>query len=231
MITIAKNNNAVCTNEEINAKFLELMPAIQKIARHAFKEHDADRKDEAVQSVFVAAFQNIKHLAEQGRLDEAFATPIAVFAIKGHRCGRIGGVPQNSTDAFGERCRWLGRSTIKNYGLATEITDSFESEATASDARYPVHKTVQLKMDFFENWYRQQTPKDQEAMKMLAVGETTGDVAKHFGVSPGAVSQWRRRFADSWYAFINPTEEDETDLIDELRALAAEYEPEKMVIV
>lgn len=217
-----KNNGTAYTNEEINEKFLELMPKIIKIAKHAFKEYDADRKEDAVQSVLVTAFHNVKLLAEQGRLDDAFATPIAWYAVKAHKCGRIGGVPQNSTDVFGERCRWLGRSTIKNYGLATEITDSFESEATAADARYPVHKTVQLKMDFFENWFRQQTPRDQEAMKMLAIGEATGDVAKHFGVSPGAVSQWRRRFADSWFAFINPAEE--TDFIEELRTLAAESE-------
>lgn len=211
---------SVPTKEQIEAKFLELMPTITKIARHAFKEYDADRRDDAVQSVLVKAFQNIQGLAEQDRLDDAYVSPIARFAVKAHKTGRIGGLPQNSTDVMAEHCRWLGRSTVKNFGLATDIADSFESEATATDARYPVHKTVQLKMDFFENWYRQQSPRDREIICDLAMGETTGDVAKKYGVSPGAASQWRRKYADSWYSFINPAEE--TDLIEELRALAAE---------
>ncbi len=225
MITIANNkiNKAVkYTDEQVNAKYLELMPLIRQIAQRAFREYDAEKRDDAVQSVLVAAFINVKQLAEKGKLDEAFATPIAWFGVGHYRQGRIGGLPQNSTDVFGETCRYKGRSRIKHFGLAENITDSFESEATATDARYPVHKTVALRIDFFETWYASQSPRDREIIKDLAMGETTGDVAKKYGVSPGAVSQWRRKYADSWYAFINPVEE--VDLIEELKALAAETE-------
>jgi transposase-like protein len=72
-------------------------------------------------------------------------------------------------------------------------------------------------MDFFEGWYQQQSPRDREIIRDLAMGETTADVAKKYGVSPGAVSQWRRKYAESWQKFIDPPEK--TDIIDDLKDL------------
>lgn len=121
-----------------------------------------------------------------------------------------------------EHCQLLGRVKVHNAGLADHIADTFESEATAVDARYPVHKTVQLRIDFFQTWLRSQTDRDQQIIRDLAMDETTGDVAKKYGVSPASISQYRRRYADSYYSFINLAEE--TDLLEELRNLAAETE-------
>ncbi len=208
------------TDEELHDKFMLLMPRLCKIASHFFKEYDADKRDDAMQSVLVTAFEIMKQLAEKGRLEDAYANPIAKYAIGRYREGRLGGLPSCSADVFGERCRWLGRSSIKHFGLATEIADSFESEATVTDARYPVQRQVQFKMDFMENWYRQQTPKDQEIIRDLARGETTNDVSRKFGLSAARISQLRRKYSDSWYAFINPVVEDETNFIDELKELA-----------
>ena len=208
MIAIAKpTKTRQYTDEEVHAKFLELMPLITRIAKGAFKNYSYDRKADAVQSVLIAAFINIKQLAAEGRLEEAYATPIARFGIYSYRTGRPAGVKSDAVDVFGERCQYLGRSRIKHCGLASEVTDSFESEATATDARYPVHKTVQIRIDFFQTWYRNQSPKDQEIIYDLAMGETTTDLAKKHKVTLGAVSQWRRKYAKSWNDFINPQDE------------------------
>jgi len=219
MIAIAKptKTKAQHTDAEVNKKFLELMPKITRKASIAFKDYDPDRKENAVQSVLVTAFINLKQLAAKGRLEEAYATPIARFAIMSYRCGRIGGVPDNSKDVMNDRCRYVGRSRIEHSGLALEITDSFESEATARDARYPVHKTVQLRIDY-SDWCRSQSRTDRKIIKDLSKGETTNNVAKKYGVAPSTVSTWRRWYADSWNEFINPQEE--IDLFENLEAPA-----------
>jgi len=219
MIAIAKSNKtkAHYTDEDIHAKFLELMPLITRIAKGAFQNYSYDRRADAIQSVLVSAFINIKQLAADGRLEDAYATPLARFGIYSYRVGRPAGIKSDALDVFGERCRYLGRSKIKHYGIATEVTDSFESTATATDARYPVHKTVQIRIDFFQTWYRNQSPKDQKIIYDLAMGETTTDLAKKYKVTLGAVSQWRRKFANSWYEFINPQEE--IDLLENQEAL------------
>ena len=207
------------TDEQINAKFLDLLPLITKTARIAFAKYDTDRREEAVQNVHALAFHNLKQLAEKGRLEEAKATPLAWFAIGRHRAGRIFGVSSSSTDAMGEACRHLGRSNVRHYGHCPNISDTFESEATVMDARYPVSKAVQFKIDFFEDWYQQQSPRDKEIIRDLAMGEMPSHVAKKFGLSPARITQFRRKYAASWYTFISDKRE-KPDLIDELKELA-----------
>ena len=218
MIAPLRTKKRRYTKEQVNIKFLELLPGITNYAKRAFHDYDPDRRDDAVGEVIAWAFVLVKQLAEAGKLDEAFATPIAMFAIKRFRSGRRVGAGQNSTDVTSPHCQLLGRSQVLNFGLADRIADSFESEATAADARYPVHRTVQLRIDFFQTWLRQQSHRDQQIIRDLAMGETTNDVSRKYGFSAGRISQLRRTFADSWYSFINPVEE--TDLLDELRELA-----------
>lgn len=88
MIAIPKKTKAKYTNEQINAKFLELLPLIRMIAHKAFKEYTADRRDDAVNDVVASAFIDLKQLAEAGKLDEAYATPIARYAVKRFLSGR-----------------------------------------------------------------------------------------------------------------------------------------------
>lgn len=219
---IAPLKTPVSADEQVNARFLTLLPGIKSYAWRAFQDYGHDRRDDAVGEVVAWAFVLVKQLAEQGRLDEAFATPIAMYAIKRYREGRRVGSGQNSTDVTSPHCQLLGRAKIRNAGLARHIADSFESEASAADARYPVHKIVQLRIDFFQTWLMQQSQRDQEIIRDLARGETTNDVSRKHGVSAGLISQYRRRYAESWYSFINPAEE--VDLMEELQALAAEEE-------
>jgi len=50
MISVAKENKTYST-EEVNAKFLKMLPSITMIAKKAFWDYDRDRRDDAVQSV------------------------------------------------------------------------------------------------------------------------------------------------------------------------------------
>lgn len=188
MIAFAENKQY--TPEQVHAKFLELMPLIVKIATLAFRDYDADRKDDAIQSVLVQSYISVKRLADKGRLDEAYASPIARFAVRSHKTGRPGGVPMNSTDVLAERCRCRGRSRINNQGLATEIYDPFETDSA-------------FKIDF-EDWYRNQSARDQEIIREMFMGSTTNELAEKFGVSAGAISQRRRKYETSWKNYMNP---------------------------
>jgi len=147
----------------------------------------------------VSAFINIRQLAEQGRLDEARASPIARFAIAAYRCGRCGGLPQNSTDIFADRCRFLGRSVIKYTG----VTDAFAAEIVKPHMQSSVFRQVSFKIDFFESWHAELSDSDKRFIRDLGMGDTPGEVAVKYRISPSRVSQIRRRLADSWYEFIS----------------------------
>ena len=223
MIAIAKPKTVKITSKaerEAHAKFCELAPGISNYVRKTFRKRDPNSLDEIEQSVLVFSFETIRSLAAKGRLNDAYATVLARYGIRKHLTGRIGGIPSSSTDVLGERCRFLNRAKVEHYGLCENISDSFESEATANDGKYPIHRTVALKIDFFDTWLAKQTSKDQAIIQDLAMGYTTTEVAKAHNISMGRVSQLRKTYAESWYAFIEP-KVDEIDFIDELKKLAS----------
>jgi hypothetical protein len=184
------------------------MPYITKAARHTFAGYNADKQADAVQNVLVWAFENLKSLASTGRLQNAYAVSITRFAIGRHHEGRSLGTVTSSCDVMSPHCQNLGRSKVKNFGLAENITDSFTSEAAATDSRYPVDRTVQFKMDFIEGWLQEQTKRDRAIIVDLAMGESTGDVARKYSVSDGLISQYRKRFHASWLAYISDKKDD-----------------------
>jgi hypothetical protein len=63
-------------------------------------------------------------------------------------------------------------------------------------------RTVQFKMDFFEGWLQEQSDRDRAIILDLATGETTGAVARKYGVSDGLISQYRKRYRSSWNEYI-----------------------------
>ena len=216
--TKPKTKVAKYTTEEINDRFLEMLPTIQQQARRAFSGYDADRRQEAIQAVAVIAFEMTKNLAAAGRLHDAYPSAISRFAIGRYRQGRTG-TSVSTTDVTSPFCQQLGRARIKHYGLAHNIADSFESESLARDARYPVHRLAQFRLDFFEGFYQRQSSKDQEIIRLLAYGESTGDVAKKYNVAPAMVTYWRRKYEKSWREYIADPRE-QGDFIAELQELA-----------
>ena len=53
----------------------------------------------------------------------------------------------------------------------------------------------------FGSWLGTLSRRDRRIAEILSVGETTGNVASRFHVSPGRVSQLRRELAQSWHEF------------------------------
>ena len=172
----------------------------------------ADNFDDAVQELIAIAFDIYQKSVRKGK--QVFYTPIKDFAIKKYKDGRrfLG---SSTTDLLAERTRILKRSDVYSLTLFDAREGSLHFMI---DKWNNVSRTVQFKIDFFETWLQQQTERDRAIIIDLAMGETTGDVARKHGVSDGLISQYRKRYKASWNAFINPPEK--TDLIDELKELA-----------
>jgi len=74
----------------------------------------------------------------------------------------------------------------------------FEAVFAARDNANPA-RLVAFKLDF-QQWFAELNPRARQMAELLAMGHETHAVAEMLGVTPGAVSQWRRRLEDSWYA-------------------------------
>jgi hypothetical protein len=61
-------------------------------------------------------------------------------------------------------------------------------------------ETAAAKIDIGD-WFSRMTSRDQEIANFLAVGNTTGETARQFEVSPGRISQKRREYQRDWREF------------------------------
>ena len=75
----------------------------------------------------------------------------------------------------------------------------FEPPSTL-DKRSTPAEIAACRLDF-QAWLRRLDRRRRAVAKRLAAGESTGEVACHFGVSTGRISQFRTELRDSWQAF------------------------------
>ena len=200
MISFAKENKTYSI-DEVNAKFLKMLPLITMIAKKAFWDYDRDKREDATQSVIVGAFQMFKSLVKRGLMDKAFATPLAWYAIKKHRSGRPGGVKSNSEDVLSERCQILGRADVRGI-LSYRTRSRYLVEILIYDDRSPDPALdVQCNLDF-ESWRNTLDKRDRKMLDTFLAGKTTREIAKKFKISEGRVSQMRRELVNSYRKFV-----------------------------
>ena len=198
---ITNENKTTYTIDEVNAKFLKMLPLITMIAKRAFLDYNSDKRDDAIQSVIVAAFLSCKSLADRGLLHKAFATPLAWYAIRQYRDGRIGGVPMNSEDVMSERCQLLGRADVRGV-VYYQTRANIRHEILIFDDRTPDPLLdAQCNIDY-ENWRNTLTEKDREMLDAFLAGDTTREVAIKFNMSDGRISQMRRILVKSYQSYV-----------------------------
>ena len=95
--------------------------------------------------------------------------------------------------------------TNTTSAILRENPEDTDKRYSIADKRANVFHTAQLRMDF-SDWYERQSVRNQWIISDLGQGNTTGDVAKKYGVSPALISILRKNFANSWKNFIDPEE-------------------------
>jgi len=193
--TIASSASSVPSFESLLVK---MQPRFRYYARQFNRCRRIDPAD-VVQELTGLALENYTSLVQRGK--EVFYSPLVRFAIKRYKEGRRC-TGSNTTDVLAEQTQILGRCEVHSLS-GFDDTDSWYFMV---DQRVNVADHVQFRVDY-ETWLSQQTARDQDIIKDLAAGETTGDVATKYGVSAGLISQYRKRYANSWTRFITDKRE------------------------
>ena len=145
------------------------------------------------------AFAAFTRLVERGKEDVARPTPLAWYAIRQVRTGRRVGAKLNIRDV-------TSRYAQLAKGIVVERLDKFDQqngewrEALVEDRHAGPAETAAARIDVAA-WFRSLSRKKRRVARKLARGETTGTVARMFGLSAGRVSQLRRELAKSWEVF------------------------------
>jgi hypothetical protein len=88
------------TKAQENDLFVSFIPAIPRHARIAFRNLRPQDRAEAVSEVVSNAFAAFRRLADRGKLDVAYPSPLARFAVAQVRSGRRVGNKLDSHDVF-----------------------------------------------------------------------------------------------------------------------------------
>ena len=198
MITIAKQPGRA-SEAPGNEEFLQLIPAIQRYARLAFRNLRSQEREEAICEVVANTFCAYLHLAELGQQHKAFATPLARFAVARYRAGRRVGNRQNSRDLLAVVAQRRPGFSLRTLEIGCCRPDVWVAMMIDSKTT-PVPDQVAFRLDF-SAWLRTQNRRQRHLAQFLALGNTPTDAAQRFRVSKPRISQLRGELQASWQTF------------------------------
>lgn len=203
---IAFAPKSLCSTEttpDWRVAFLRMLPLIYRCARHAFRDLAGDDFDDAVQEVIANTLVAYERLARQGRADAASATPLARFAVAQYWEGRRVGARLNVQDITSDYCQRRKRVKVESLDH-WDTNDQEWKESLVEDKTITPADLAASRLDV-PAWLGSLSTRSRKIAEALAMGESTGYVARTFGISAARVSQLRRELQDSWSDFHEPT--------------------------
>jgi len=180
-------------------RFLEMLPAITRHARRAFRHLPTEQREEAVTEIVASSFCAFCRLVQLGKHDRAHATVLAKFAVVHYHAGRRVGSKVNSSDFFS--CVAPSRNDGRlESPLAGRRRSEDWLELVADNRCTAVVHQVSFRIDF-PRWLARLSRRDRKLAKFLMLGHGTAAASRRFQISLGRVSQLRQELRDSWIAF------------------------------
>jgi hypothetical protein len=199
MIAFATPRTKSSSAEQWQAKFLELLPAIDNQARVAFRGEPAERRQDLIAEVIANCWVAFVRLMERGLEDMVYPTPLAQYAIRQVRSGRKVGSQLNVRDVSSEYAQRSKGFVVRNLDRYDKRKHQWK-EVLVEDRQAGPAETAASRIDFGD-WLQSLPCRSRRIAETLATGETTKKVAKRFCVSAGRISQLRRELKDAWEAF------------------------------
>jgi hypothetical protein len=173
--------------ETARARFSERYLELRNKARAYFRDYTPEARDEAVSNSLYLTWHNFVPLVERGKADDALLTSTFYYSCRATRSGRVMRAVKHSK--FRELWSHMERD-MRGLDL-----DSFVHE------RDSVPDIVSFRLDT-PAWLDSLSDVDHERVMALATGDKSKDIAREFGLSEASISQWRRKYHDSYVAFM-----------------------------
>jgi hypothetical protein len=182
------------------AGFLTVLPAVQTHAQIRFRKLPAERRADAIEEAIASACVSYRRLATRGRLHEAHPGSVADYAVKFVRTGRhVGGHQDAARDALSPVAQRRYRFCAAGIDRYDRKTEEWRQVAIA-DRKASIPDLAAFRIDF-AHWRRMLSHRDRLIVASLARGDQTSAVADRFGLTPGRISQLRRKYEHLWLTF------------------------------
>ena len=182
-----------------------MLPAIVTHARIAFRHLAPEAKQEAVQDVVCNACSAVARLAELGKLDLAYPSVLANFAVSQVKDHRKIGCHLNVNDVLSPYCQRRKNVRVESIDHFDDDENGWRQAVVVDTRSSPVPEIVAFRCDF-SDWLQSLPRRDCHIAESLAIGNRTSEVARQFDVSEGRISQLRRELAQSWKVFVGEPE-------------------------
>lgn len=179
--------------------FLAMLPSIVTHARIVFGRLHGDNRDDMIQEVIANSFVAFARLAELNKLDLAYPGVLARYAVAQVLDGRRVGNRLNIRDVASPHAQKRKGLRLERLDRYDEVEDCWQ-EILIEDKTVAPADLAASRIDF-PHWLSTLSPRNRKIAMKLAAGESTGEVARRFGMSAGRVSQLRRELRDSWQEF------------------------------
>jgi RNA polymerase sigma factor (sigma-70 family) len=180
---------------------MSVLPTVKTHAKIQFRRLPAEQREDAIQEAIAAACVSYQRLAAQGRLHAARPGTIASFATKHVRsCRHVGGHQDAAKDPMSGVAQARHRFTTRSIDLYDNEAGEWRQIAIADHRNDPIADTAAFRIDY-ARWLKSLTRRDRRIIAAFTSGETTKAVAGRFGISPGRVSQLRRKYEHLWHIY------------------------------
>jgi transposase-like protein len=190
--------------EIVQDQFLTMLPLIRRQAWMAFRGRDAESRHELTQEVIANAYCAFVQLVRRGKHAVAYPTPLAQFAIRQVCAGRRVGSQLNKDDLLSPYARKIQGITIERLDRPDEQLGAWY-QLLVEDRQAGPAETAAARIDVAA-WLGTLSRRHRRIAKALALGTSTSDVARQFGLSAGRVSQLRSWFRRHWEGFQSGTQ-------------------------
>ena len=188
--------------------FLRLLPAIVTHAEITFRHLGPEAQEEAVQETVCNACRAVARLAELGKLDHAYPSVLAHFAVSQVKEGRKVGCPLNVNDVLSRHCQMKKHVKVERLDRFSDEENGWKQAVVVDTRLSPVPETVAFRLDFAD-WLGSLPRRDCRVAESLAIGNRTSEVAKQFDVTEGRISQLRKELKAAWEVFVGDAESEE----------------------
>jgi hypothetical protein len=162
--------------------FVKYLPHLRRIARYAFRHLQPERRAEAVSNTIALCWKAWARLGELDKADSpGILKAIVWYSVKQTKAGR--------------RIDWAGKPrdvlSLRSYGKVRFDPWNLEDYVGKET---PIPDAVSFRLDVPAFLAECLTERQRSLAVDLAQGMSTTEAATKYNRSPGAISQFRRRF-------------------------------------
>ena len=179
--------------------FVVILPEIETRLRVAFRSFDRQRRDEFIQDGIVHCLLAFVRLCERGRADSIKPASLVWYAVLHIKSGRETGCRMNAGEPLSRYAQLRNRISVQPLSSYSASSGKW-IDMLVEGKRGSVADQVASRLDI-RAWLAKLPQRTRLIAKALALGCSTAEVARKFGVSPGRISQLRGELESSWAVF------------------------------